>query len=343
MAYNLWPGGVLLILFLRSDAREAAQTDDAARQACGWARRKEHRDWRSELGHDVVGPPSVDSTTVGGVPSWAVGPSVIRAVENEGLLGDGPDAAMIMYSHPEQEDGWVSKALQSGKWYDPSWRELCRLYDGAKGKGLTFLDVGANVGNFAVPMARCMKRRGGKVVAVEALPRHSEILKANMRINFVEGSVNLFPYAVGDVAGGQLTIALNGANLGASSAVNCGRNATPHIAAPLTTLDDIYAVAPELMHKVLVMKIDIEGSEGRALYGAQKFLAESPPCYLRIELMQEWLRRARTPLSELLAYLRTKGYDVDGQRRVSFLDHDFVFSQKRLHECIDGKHVDHKD
>mmetsp|Transcript_22692 Transcript_22692/g.63318 ORF Transcript_22692/g.63318 Transcript_22692/m.63318 type:complete len:206 (+) Transcript_22692:480-1097(+) len=169
----------------------------------------------------------------------------------------------------------------------------------------------------------------------QALPLHYEVLKANLRVNFVDRHVQLFPYAVGDAAGGVLSIALDPHNLGASSAVNCEN--TSHVSAPVTTLDDIYAALPSEMRRVLVMKIDIEGWEGRALYGGVQFLSESPPCYLRIELMQKWLSLARTPLKQLLAYLADMGYDTEGFRRVNFLDHDYIFRQVDLATCIEAR------
>eukprot|EP00747_Dinoflagellata_sp_TGD_P125128 gnl/TRDRNA2_/TRDRNA2_174111_c1_seq9.p1 gnl/TRDRNA2_/TRDRNA2_174111_c1~~gnl/TRDRNA2_/TRDRNA2_174111_c1_seq9.p1 ORF type:complete len:288 (-),score=27.73 gnl/TRDRNA2_/TRDRNA2_174111_c1_seq9:362-1225(-) len=213
---------------------------------------------------------------------------------------------------------------------------FCSLYK--KLRGLTFVDVGAHIGTFSIPMALCLETGEGWVVAVEAMPLHVQLLRANFRANFVENAV-VFPYAVGDSSTGSLLLATHALNSGLTSAVApevISSNSTSKIVAPLTTLDEIYRAYPEVMRRVLVMKLDVEGFEGRSLLGAQDLMGAAPPCLLMVELNAGWMRRAGTPMHRLFNYLESQGYSTQDARNWTskFRQFDVFFWQKDIAKCI---------
>merc|ERR1719433_477033 len=75
---------------------------------------------------------------------------------------------------------------------------LCKKYGNIAGKA-DFLDVGANIGTWSIPMARCLQRlnRGGSVIAVEALGLNAKHLAASAHANRLH-NINLYNYAVGE-------------------------------------------------------------------------------------------------------------------------------------------------
>lgn len=128
--------------------------------------------------------------------------------------------------------------------------------------GETVLDVGACIGEFAIPAAK----RAKEVVAVEAVPENRAWLRMNVSVNKLQNVC-----IVGKAAwnrGGSLRLYLSNENIGAHSLViKKGRKSTEVKA---DTLDNIIS---ELgIEKVDFVKMDVEGAELEALEGAEKVL-----------------------------------------------------------------------
>jgi FkbM family methyltransferase len=125
--------------------------------------------------------------------------------------------------------------------------------------GGTFVDLGANVGTYALVMAPHVGA-GGKVIAVEPHP----VIHARLAFNrdaSAADQVKLVAIAVGPTDG-ELLIETDGDNLGAS-----------HVASGAPSLDAIKVPSLRLMRILIeaglanvdALKIDIEGFEDRAL------------------------------------------------------------------------------
>ena len=125
--------------------------------------------------------------------------------------------------------------------------------------GGTFVDLGANVGTYALVMAHHVGA-GGKVIAVEPHPVIYARLAFNRNASAAD-RVKLVAAAVGP-ADGELLIETDGDNLGAS-----------HVVSGAPSLDAIKVPSLRLMRILLeaglanvdALKIDIEGFEDRAL------------------------------------------------------------------------------
>merc|ERR1719379_1924392 len=80
----------------------------------------------------------------------------------------------VLYTYPVEEDVFVSGSIaENGGWETNLKDELCGEFKKlSKSVKATFLDVGANIGTYSVPMARCLSEQGlaGRVVSVEGVP-----------------------------------------------------------------------------------------------------------------------------------------------------------------------------
>jgi FkbM family methyltransferase len=138
------------------------------------------------------------------------------------------------------------------------------------GPGAVFLDIGANVGQHSLFMAR----HAAQVHAFEPWPEARGRLEGNLAANDV-ANVAVHPFGLGDVGGDQLFYAPASANLGTGSFVaDVNLNAAMG-KLPLLRGDD--AMARLGIERVDVVKIDTEGFEVKVLVGLAETLARHRP------------------------------------------------------------------
>jgi FkbM family methyltransferase len=162
----------------------------------------------------------------------------------------------------------LASATERGALFNPDYNldELSFLRAHTPDGGV-FVDVGANVGTYALVLA---KKVGGSgtVIAVEPHPVAHARLAFN-RASSDLSQVKLVAAAAGP-ANGELLIETDGDNLGASHIVN-GQPSGRAFRVPAFTLQQILSDAG--VTKVDALKIDVEGFEDRVLTG---FFAEAP-------------------------------------------------------------------
>lgn len=132
--------------------------------------------------------------------------------------------------------------------------ELDRLTQAVRGGGV-FVDVGANVGLYALPLARAAGPLG-RVFAIEAGPTARARLEANIALNEA-ANVAVIPQAVGDHTG-EVRFNQDAANLGHSHISDAGE-----IVVPLRPLAEVLSDAG--VTRIDGLKIDVEGVEDRVL------------------------------------------------------------------------------
>jgi FkbM family methyltransferase len=171
--------------------------------------------------------------------------------------------------------------------------------------GGTFVDVGANVGTYAMVLARHVGP-GGKVIAVEPHP------VTFARLSFNNGAsgytqTKLVAAAAGP-ADGELLIETDGDNLGASHIVT-GAATAQAIKVPSLRLQRILDEAGAT--KVDALKIDIEGFEDRVLTG---FFMEAPSSLWPKAVVIEHLSQGEWQ-QDCIADMIARGYRAAGKTR----------------------------
>jgi len=127
--------------------------------------------------------------------------------------------------------------------------------------GMTFVDCGANRGDFAVYAAQRV-RPGGRVVAVEPAPDNVEGLRRSLAANELSGAVTVVDQALSDRVG-SATLHLCKWSGGHSIHVDHSTGASVTVrTVPLDSIVD---------HADLI-KIDVEGGEEALLRGATRLL-----------------------------------------------------------------------
>lgn len=186
----------------------------------------------------------------------------------------------------------------------------------AMGKRCVF-DVGANHGLATLVMSTTMAQ-DGRIYAFEASEETCQVARHNLALNGLERRVQVINALVADRTGQALDFYWDHTSGGASLIPGYLGHQTP-IQKTALSLDDfceIQNLAPDLI------KIDIEGAEGRALAGMGKALAKlRPAVVVELHSWQEMplARNAAQilallpPLDYQMIYLRTRSPVKDPQ------------------------------
>ena len=175
--------------------------------------------------------------------------------------------------------------------------------------GGVLIDAGANVGTYALVLARHVGATG-KVIAIEPHP----VTHARLRFNIAAsgfGQVSLVAAAAG-ASDGELMIETDGDNLGASHVVT-GEASGRAIKVRSLRLQRILEEAG--VTKVDALKIDVEGFEDRVLTG---FFAEAPQALWPRAVVIEHLSKNEW-LKDCIADMRARGYVERGRTRSNTL------------------------
>ena len=203
-----------------------------------------------------------------------------------------------------------ASATERGALFNPDYNieelDFLRAHTPAGG---VFVDVGANVGTYAMVLARHVGGHG-QVVAIEPHPiTHARLAFNNAASGYSQ--VTLVAAAAGP-SDGELMIETDGDNLGASHIV-AGEAAGNAIRVPSLRLQRILAEAG--ISRVDALKIDVEGYEDRVLTG---FFREAPSSLWPRAVVIEHLSRSEW-LADCIADMLARGYAETGKTRSNTL------------------------
>ena len=192
-----------------------------------------------------------------------------------------------------------ASATERGALFNPDYNieELDFLRAHTPSSGV-FVDVGANVGTYALALARKVGP-DGKVIAIEPHPVTHARLKFNASASGY-AQVKLIAAAAGP-SDGELMIATDGDNLGASHIVSDAASAGA-FKVPSLRLQRIVQEAGAA--RVDALKIDVEGFEDRVLTG---FFREAPPSLWPRAVVIEHLSRNEWQ-QDCIADMIARGY-----------------------------------
>ena len=199
-----------------------------------------------------------------------------------------------------------ASATERGALFNPGYNldELDFLRAHAPTGGV-FVDVGANVGTYAMVLARHIGP-GGKVIAIEPHPVTHARLAFNRAASRLE-QVTLVAAAAGP-SDGELLIETDGDNLGASHVVSTTPSSSA-IKVPSRRLQGILGETG--LTRVDALKIDVEGFEDRVLTG---FFRDAPQALWPRAVVIEHLSRQEW-LSDCIADMLARGYLEAGKTR----------------------------
>jgi len=175
--------------------------------------------------------------------------------------------------------------------------------------GGVFVDVGANVGTYAMVLARQVGA-SGKVIAIEPHPvTHARLAFNRAASGYAQ--IILLAAAAGP-SDGELMIETDGDNLGASHIVS-GESSGNAIRVPSLRLQRILDDAA--VNRVETLKIDVEGFEDRVLTG---FFKQAPPSLWPRAVVIEHLSRNEWQ-DDCIADMLAHGYAEAGKTRSNTL------------------------
>jgi FkbM family methyltransferase len=178
--------------------------------------------------------------------------------------------------------------------------------------GATVVDAGANIGLFTIPLALAAGP-SGRVVSFEPVPETVRRLRVAAKLSRLE-NVLIVDAAAGDVDG---TISIRIAEDSAYSGANEDRR-SPTIARrelPMVTMDSVWSDLGR--PSVQLLKLDVEGSELRALRGARRMIEACRPPILAEAATED-------VLSELTEYFASLGYIEAPEEGFRPYNHVFV-------------------
>ena len=166
------------------------------------------------------------------------------------------------------------------------------------------VDIGANIGYYTL---LCARRAGsaGQVYAFEPAPENFSLLQQNIHRNGYR-NVQLENAAVSNVTG-NLTLFISQENHGDHRVYASGSDDRQQVSIRAVRLDDYFADDPPLID---LLKLDIQGAEGRALEGMKTLLQCRPPRAILTEFWPLGLRRAGTNPADMLRLLEATGYQL---------------------------------
>ncbi|CUS04941.2 protein of unknown function [Candidatus Promineifilum breve] len=188
-----------------------------------------------------------------------------QAERNTPLLVELPEFKMYV----RLNDQFIGAAIARDKQYEP---HVTRALRDTLGRGATFIDVGANIGYFALLAAKIVGP-AGRVVAFEPNPANCDLLRRSIEANQF-GTITLHQNAVAEA---RQTIHFATAGIDSNGRmVNPAEAAAEVVALPTVeavTLDETLAD----LGRIDVIKLDVEGAEARAWRGMQAVIARHKP------------------------------------------------------------------
>ena len=144
------------------------------------------------------------------------------------------------------------------------------------GPGAVAIDIGANLGEWTVPLARAVGA-GGQVLACEPAPRAAKALEATLGANALR-QAEVVRCAVGDHDGSaEFTMPVVTSTRTDTGTARIGAAGPGHqaLSVPLSSLDSL--AARRGLRRVDLIKIDVEGHEKQVLDGAETTLSRFRP------------------------------------------------------------------
>ena len=167
---------------------------------------------------------------------------------------------------------------------------------------MIFIDVGANLGEYTLFAAKRVTR--GRVLAFEPLPSIRTMLQKNITLNGFK-NIDVYPFGLSSKSETMSIHEFGDVHEGLATFYPGDRTSRLSVAVELKKLDDIItSVVPA---RIDFIKIDIEGSEFKALQGARLVISRYHPVFM-IEINEITYAAAGFTVADIQAFFRDVGY-----------------------------------
>jgi len=192
----------------------------------------------------------------------------------------------LIYLNLHESAAMVQRAMSA---YEPAKHALIRRH---LRPGMTFIDVGANKGDFTLLAAR-LAGNSGTVISIEPAPENHSVLQRSIELNDYT-NIRVLQVALSDRDG---TANLQIGSTSGSHTLSPEFNGLRTVAVPTRTLDGV--VAEQQLGSVDMIKIDVQGLELAVLRGASQTLRANPGIILLLDLPKQ--SEKRRAIGEYLA------------------------------------------
>ncbi|MBL4624214.1 MAG: FkbM family methyltransferase [Flavobacteriales bacterium] len=183
---------------------------------------------------------------------------------------------------------------------------------------VTVMDVGANIGFYALTMESILTDNNCTVHAFEPNPYTYKLLEQNVENN---NKSNIILNKIGlSSEKGSFELTYNEGNLGTASIYAQANSMSKTVAIQTIKLDDY--CKENKIDSIDVLKVDIEGAELDFFKGAREIISQSKTCIIIAEIVEENCIRAGYSASELYDFIIQLGFDA-------YLPKPFPFPLKR--------------
>lgn len=214
---------------------------------------------------------------------------------------------LVIRIYPGNE---VFRALFVGGIYDPN---IVVIINSLLSKGSVFIDVGANIGYFSLLASKAVGK-DGYIVAVEPSSRDYSRLVDNVKINNLTNIIATQCLAISNVSGSaKLAIACeerSALNTLGSEFSFKGIDKVKTEDVKMISIDEL--VSDMKLNRVDVLKLDIEGSELKALIGAKNVIEKFRPAIM-LGVNENSLKACGTDhkeIQQILKKMRYRAYRV---------------------------------
>ena len=193
---------------------------------------------------------------------------------------------------------------------------LLSLLTEALSEGDVFLDVGANAGYFAIPIATRVGS-SGRVVAFEPAADVADQLRAAAREEGVQAWLTVHELALGS-EDGSASLRADPEYPADSTKRSLFMSGGPTVGdVPVRSLDGLVASGVvDVSGGLQAVKIDVEGAEMHVLRGMRRTLERTRPRIVVIETIESHLRRAGSSVAAVHAFMRDLGYAALDDARI---------------------------
>ena len=233
-------------------------------------------------------------------------------------------------------DPVVSGALHFGVYE----KAETRFFESSCRGGMTFLDVGANIGYYTALAARAVGPNG-KVVALEPDPESYSYLEKTIDANSA-GNVKSFRVAASD-APANLPLFISKDNRG-DNRLYASADKRPQIEVEARPVGEL--LTENNISTVDLIKIDVQGYEPKVIAGLSETIARSPNLTILTEFWPKGITEGGGEAKTFLDDLRTLGltlYELRSDGNLSELtdDNDLIFRhQGRKYTNLVGRKED---